>query len=123
MSTPVIRWEGASPDEPQVARAYRHADCGCETIASGDALVLLECPFRQVDSTFCAVCNDYAALDRVSWSDSGELISAYRQRLYNSVSFWRRMYLILLGNAYEGAVNLNLDSRGKVKDDAHTLVS
>lgn len=122
MTTPVITWDGASSNEPRVTRAYVHADCGRETCAFGDALVLLECPFRPVESTLCAGCGEYTTLDRVSWKDSGEVISAYRQRVYSSVSFWRRVYLMTLGNAYEGAINLNLDSRGRVKDEAPTLV-
>ena len=123
MTTPVITWDGASPNEPPVRRAYKHFACGCETAAAGDALVLLECPFRPVDSTLCAHCDDYAPLDQVAWSDSGEVIADYRRRVYSSVSFWRRVYLMTLGNAYEGAINLNLDKSGRLKDDSPSLVS
>jgi len=123
MNPPVITWDGASPNEPPVMRAYRHFGCGCETAAAGDALVLLECPFRPVDSTLCAGCGEYAPLDQVTWSDSGEIISEYRTRVYSSVTFWRRVYLMTLGNAYEGAINLNLDKNGRLKDDSTSLVS
>jgi hypothetical protein len=121
MNPPVITWDGASPNEPPVRRAYVHADCGCETAAAGDALVLLECPFRPVESTLCAGCGQYAPLDRVAWSDSGEKIAEYRQRVYRSVSFWRRMYLLIAGNAYEGAINLNLDRSGRLKEESPSL--
>lgn len=123
MSPPVIRLNGANPDEPNVVRAYKHEKCGCETAAGGDALVLLECPFRPVDSTLCSGCGEYAPLDQVCWSDSGERISLYRKRVMDSIPFWRRLYLLLMGNAYEGAVNLNLDKQGRVKEDSHSLVS
>ena len=52
-------------------------------------------------------------LSSVAWCDTGENVAAYRDRLYSSVSFWKRMYLMLLGNNYEGAVTLKLDSQGK----------
>ena len=134
MNSPVIRLEDASPSEPPVRRAYVHLDCGCETVAAGDALVLLECPFRPVDSTLCQRCGNYVKLDRVVWSDSQgncgqgicdtqENIAQYRQRVYNSVSFWRRMYYVIAGNAYEGAINLNLDRSGRPKYDSPSLAS
>ncbi len=95
-----------------LARAYRHDGCGEETVVSGDDYVLLECPFRTVDATFCCGCDDFVSLDSVAWSDSQECIAAYRKRVYDSVPFWRGVYLLLIGNAYEGAVNLNLDRTG-----------
>jgi len=62
-------------------------------------------------------------LDRVEWSDSRENIAQYRQRVYNSVSLWQRMYYVILGNAYEGAINLNLDRSGRPKDPSPSLAS
>src|SRR5262245_41553033 len=123
MSMPVIRLEGANPNEPNVLRAYKHEKCGCETAAGGDALVLLECPFRPVDSTLCAGCCEYDPLDQVCWSDSCDRISHDRIRVRDAIPFWRRLYLLLNGNAYEGAVNLNLDKHGQVKEESQSLVS
>ena len=91
-------------------------DCGRETVATGDALVLLECPFRPVDGTFCAGCGASVKLDRVQWSDSRENVAQYRQRLYSSVSFLQRLYYAVIGNAYEGAIHLNLDRSGRPKN-------
>jgi hypothetical protein len=96
-----------------LSRAYRHVDCGRETIVSGDDYVLLECPFRPVTSTYCACCGDFVPLDAVEWTDTGESIAAYRQRIAAGVPFLRQVYLYVFGNAYEGAVALNLDSRGR----------
>jgi hypothetical protein len=95
-----------------LARAYRHNACGEETVVSGDDYVLLECPFRPVDATYCCGCSQMVPLDAVAWSDSQENIAAYRKRVHASVPFWRGVYLLLIGNAYEGAVNLNLDRTG-----------
>ena len=109
------------PIEPRLtddwlARSYEHADCGQETLVSGEDYVLLECPFRPIESTLCAGCGHLVPLSSIAWSDTGENVADYRQRIYNSVSFWRRMYLMLLGNAFEGAVTLNLNSNGQPKD-------
>jgi hypothetical protein len=101
------------PTDDWLARSYEHAECGHETLVSGDDYVLLECPFRPIESTFCAGCGRLVPLSSVAWCDTGENVAAYRDRLYRSVSFWKRMYLMLLGNNYEGAVTLKLDSRGK----------
>jgi hypothetical protein len=98
---------------PNVSRAYRHRGCGEVTVVSGDDLVLLECPFRPVESTVCCRCEGYVPLDSVEWADSGELISTYRRRVKASVPFLRRLFLYTLGNAYQGAVNLHLDSKGR----------
>jgi len=104
------------PTDDWLARSYQHAECGHETLVSGQDYVLLECPFRPIASTMCAGCGHLVPLSSIAWCDTGENVSDYRQRIYNSVLFWRRMYLMLLGNIYEGAVTLNLDSKGQPKD-------
>jgi hypothetical protein len=123
MNATMIQLEDGDPSQPPVRRAYVHLDCGRETTAAGDALVLLECPFRPVESTLCERCNEFVKLDRVEWSDSRENIAQYRQRVYDSVSFWKRMYYIIAGNAYEGAINLHLDRSGRPKDHSPSLAS
>src|SRR5262245_22586912 len=55
---------------PPVSRVYQHT-CGAATRVSGDDYVLLECPFRPVDSTICAGCKNYVPLDSVRWEDTG----------------------------------------------------
>ena len=99
-----------------LTRAYQHAECGGETVVSGDDYVMLECPFRPVDSTYCCGCEQFVPLSSVVWIDTGECVADYRKRVYDSVPFWRGVYLTLLGNAYEGAINLNLDSSGRPKE-------
>jgi hypothetical protein len=96
-----------------LSRSYRHAGCGQTTLVSGDDYVLLECPFRPVPRTFCCGCQQFVGLEEVRWTDSDERISDYRARVYASVPFWRRIWLAVFGNAYEGAVNLHLDSKGR----------
>jgi len=99
--------------EGNQSRVYYHISCGKPTRVSGDDFVRLECPFRPVGGTFCCRCARFVALDSVRWADTDETISAYRQRVWDSVPFWRRVYLVLFATAYEGAVNLHLDSRGR----------
>jgi hypothetical protein len=96
-----------------LSRAYRHAGCGQTTVISGDDYVLLECPFRPVTGTFCHGCQQFVLLNEVRWVDSDEKISDYRARVAASVPFWRRLWLTIFANAYQGAVNLHLDSRGR----------
>ena len=98
---------------PPVSRAYEHKSCHAITVASGDDLVRLECAFRPLDGAYCCRCQSFVYLDEVRWADSGETISAYRQRLKKSVGFWRGLYLTLFCNAYQGAINLHLDKRGR----------
>jgi hypothetical protein len=121
MNAAYIQLEDASSSEPPVRRAYVHLDCNGETVATGDALVLLECPFRPIESTVCARCGNHVKLDRVVWSDSRENVAEYRQRVYNSLSIWQRLYYAVIGNAYEGAINLHLDRSGRPKDPSPTL--
>lgn len=105
---------GVDPSKgPNVSRCYVHRKCGAITKVSGDDYVLLECPFRPVDSTICVKCKDQVPLTDVQWEDTGECIAAYRNRVYYSVGFWRRMYLAVFCNAYQGALNLHLDSKGR----------
>jgi hypothetical protein len=98
---------------PPVSRAYEHKSCHAVTVAAGDDLVRLECPFRPLDGTYCCRCGDFVPLDDVRWTDTGETISTYRRRLKASVGFWRRLYLTAFCNAYQGAINLHLDSKGR----------
>jgi hypothetical protein len=98
---------------PPVSRAYEHKSCHAVTTASGDYLVRLECAFRPHDGAYCGRCQKWVGLDEVCWEDTGETSSVYRQRLRQSVGFWRRMYLTVFCNAYQGAINLHLDSRGR----------
>jgi hypothetical protein len=98
---------------PPVSRAYEHKSCHAVTVASGDDLVRLECAFRPLDGTYCCRCQTFVGLDDVRWADTGETISAYRRRLKKSVGFWRGLYLTVFCNAYQGAINLHLDKRGR----------
>src|SRR5262249_8586731 len=98
---------------PPVSRAYEHRSCHAITVASGDDLVRLECPFRPLDATYCCRCGDFVPLDDVRWADTGATISAYRRRLTASGGCWRRLYLTVFCNAYQGAINLHLDSKGR----------
>jgi hypothetical protein len=94
-------------------REYRHLDCDQVTVVSGDHLVMLECPFRHYHGTFCVSCNDMVPMDSVMWEDSGESIQDYRNQVYYSVSWMRRLYLTWVGTTYEGALNLRLDKWGQ----------
>jgi hypothetical protein len=107
--------------EAWLARSFQHADCGQETLVSGQNYLLLECPFKAIESTMCSGCGHLVPLSSIAWSDTRENVASYRERIYRSVSFWRRMYLMLLGNTYEGAVSLNLDSHGQPKNTARQV--
>lgn len=95
-----------------LSRSYRHPECGGVTVASGDDYVMLECPFRPVQQTFCATCRRFVELNDVKWVGSNETIEEYRNELYYSVPFKTRLYYQFLGNAYEGALRLRLNKKG-----------
>jgi hypothetical protein len=87
--------------------------CNGVTVVSGDDYVMLECPFRPVGGgTYCVSCKTFVPLSEVVWDDTGENIKDYRDQLYKSVTWKRRLYLSWLGTAYEGAMKLRLDKRG-----------
>ena len=98
---------------PALSRTYVHPACGGSTVVSGDDYVLLECPFRPVPQTLCSACGQFVGLDTVRWADTNERISEYRDKVRASVPWWRQLYLMVFGNAYEGALNLNLDKNGR----------
>ena len=60
-------------------------------------------------------------LNAVVWADSGEAISEYRQRIVAAVPYWDQVRLALFGNAYEGALNLNLDRTGAPRPGPRTF--
>jgi hypothetical protein len=97
-----------------LSRRYRHLKCNGVTVVSGDDYVLLECPFRPLGGgTFCTTCKTFVPLKSVVWDDTGENIEEYRNRLYYSVPWKRRLWLSWFGNAYQGALNLHLDKQGR----------
>lgn len=103
------------PEGPadHLSREYRHLKCDGVTVVSGDHYVMLECAFRPVSGTYCVTCEDFVPLQTVVWDDTGENIAEYRNRIYYSVPWKRRLYLALLGTAYEGALSLRLDKNGR----------
>ena len=98
----------------RASRAYFHAKCGSNTLASGDDLVRLESPFRPCSGTYCCGCGQVVPLAAVQWEDTGEGLAEYRARIAGIVPLWTRVRLAWLGSAYEGAVNLGLDAEGRV---------
>jgi hypothetical protein len=69
-----------SPQEPD-GRVYLHAECGQQTLVSGNDFSRLANPFSLVTQTFCVSCRRHAPLGEVSWADTGEVIRDYRRRL------------------------------------------
>lgn len=97
-----------------LSRSYKHGGrCNGVTKVSGQDLVLLECPFRPVNATFCTKCNGLVPLNTVAWTDTGESIDKYRLRIYTSIQPWQRARLACMGTAFEGALRLNLTADGK----------
>jgi hypothetical protein len=106
-----------------LSRSYIHAVCNGATKISGDDYVRLECPFRPVTHTICAVCRKPVALNEVRWTDSGQRVSEYRAEVASGVNFWEKLRLALFATAYEGALRLNLDAKGNPKPGARPVQS
>jgi hypothetical protein len=98
---------GAGREPP--TRVFEHDACGAATEVSGDDYLLLESPFRPVESAQCAGCGAFVPLDAVRWADSGEKVSDYRARVAASVPYWRRAWLSLFGSPRDGAEGLGRD--------------
>ena len=99
----------------KLSRDYVHSGCNGVTCVSGDDYVMIECAFRRVTHTFCATCNQFVPIDDVKWVDSGQRISDYRREIAASVTYWEKLRLMWLANAYEGALRLHLDAKGNPK--------
>jgi hypothetical protein len=76
--------------------SYTHRGCGT-TVVSGDDYLMLEYPFRPVDSTFCSACRQFVVLDAVDWDDTGENVHGYRSRLAAAFSFGARVRYYMTG--------------------------
>jgi hypothetical protein len=101
-------------NSPRAKRAYYHSKCGSNTLAAGDDLVGLECPFRERSGSFCCGCGKVVRLADLTWEDTGEGLVEYRQRIASVVPIWKRLRLYWLGSSYEGAVNLGIDTDGRI---------
>jgi hypothetical protein len=65
----------------RTSRAYVHYGCGTETIISGGDFKQICNPLTLCIETYCCGCSDYVTLQTVAWTDTGETIAAYRNRL------------------------------------------
>jgi hypothetical protein len=70
MSTPAI---------PE-SRAYRHLQCGTETVISGQSFEVASNPLSDMTRTWCTQCNAFFPVTDYQWSDTGEKISDYYVR-------------------------------------------
>ena len=68
-----------SPAIPE-SRAYRHSQCGSETVISGQAFEVASNPLSDMPRTWCSQCNAFAPISDVAWSDTGETLSDYYAR-------------------------------------------
>lgn len=105
------------PTGENLSRTFFHPQCQKTTHVEDDDLVLLECPFHSHLQTFCSGCERLLTLDQLYWSDTGENILEYRQRLLESVPIYRRIFLTHFATPYAGALNLGLNARGEHVDE------
>lgn len=77
------------------ARDYTHSKCGSETTVTEDNLTAICNPLCFVEATFCANCKDMDALSEFTWSDTGETLVDFRERMTTLVPrFWWKFYEI-----------------------------
>jgi hypothetical protein len=62
-------------------RVYVHHGCGGQTRVSGGDYTHICDPFWPCTGTFCCGCSNFVPLGEVSWTDTGETVSAYRRRM------------------------------------------
>ena len=84
-------------------RSYTHNKCGAETTVSGSSLTNICNPLDPVPATYCSQCEDVFPLCDYTWSDSGESIVAFRERMEAAIPpFWQKVdqssgYAMLVG--------------------------
>jgi hypothetical protein len=68
--------------EPTIpeSRVYRHAQCGTETVISGQAFEVASNPMSDMTRTWCNQCSAFFPITEYEWSDTGEKISDYYAR-------------------------------------------
>ena len=90
---------GAAP----TSRTYTHRRCEGQTVVSDAHYTHISDPFRPCTATYCCTCANFVPLPEVFWSDSGEDLVAYRQRMRKetpgTLRFWRSGLGLLLGGA------------------------
>jgi hypothetical protein len=69
-----------APSPIPESRAYRHAQCGTETVISGQAFEVASNPLSDMTRTWCNSCNAFFPVSDYAWSDTGEKISDYYAR-------------------------------------------
>ena len=62
-------------------RQYRHIKCGHDTEITGNDFLRLANPFDVASATQCAQCGQMGGFGEFVWSDTGENLAAYRERL------------------------------------------
>lgn len=69
-----------NPPAVPESRAYRHLQCGTETVVSGQAFEVASDPLSDMTRTWCTQCNAFFPISDYQWSDTGERISDYYSR-------------------------------------------
>jgi len=97
---------------PRTQRVYVHQTCGGQTRISGFQFTHLCDPFWPCTGTYCCTCADYAALDEVSWTDTGEALDKFRSRMRRRtpalLQIWRFGVGFLVGGVLGAAAGLVL---------------
>lgn len=62
------------------SRAYRHVQCGNETVVGGQPFEVVSNPMSSMEQTQCSSCGAMFPISEFEWSDTGEKISDYYAR-------------------------------------------
>jgi hypothetical protein len=62
------------------SRAYRHVQCGDETLVGGQSFEVVSNPMSSMERTFCSTCNAMFPIADYEWCDTGENLAAYYAR-------------------------------------------
>jgi hypothetical protein len=72
------------------SRAYRHVQCGNETLVSGDSFQVVSNPMSSMERTFCSTCNSMFPIADYEWCDTGENLADYYARHTTSATDLQR---------------------------------
>lgn len=80
----------SGPSVPE-SRAYRHLQCGNDTVVSGQAFEVVSNPMSSMERTQCSTCGSMFPITDFAWSDTQENLADYYARHSSSATPMQRL--------------------------------
>ncbi len=73
------------------SRAYRHVQCGSETVVGDESFKVVSNPMSSMERTFCSSCGTMFPIAEYEWADTGENLAEYYARHTQSATDMQRL--------------------------------